>query len=59
MGKNQHVLLSRKGRGDVTAEGASKATGNVPTQHEAIEVTQEVAQNQGSELIIHGGETWA
>jgi len=51
--KNQHVVL----HGDnwaVKGAGNSKATSVHPTQAEAIQRGREIAQNQKSELLIHG-----
>ncbi len=53
MGRNQHVVPSRKGGWDVKAEGAARATKNLPTQVEAVEVAREIARNQKSELVVH------
>lgn len=52
-GKNQHVVPHG---GDWTVKGAgnSRATALYPTQQEAIDRAREIAQNQGSELLIHG-----
>lgn len=50
--KNQHIVPN----GDswsVKSEGSAKATGNFPTQKEAIQRGIEIAKNQKSELIIH------
>jgi hypothetical protein len=52
-GKNQHVVP----HGDdwaVKGAGNSKATSVHPTQADAIERAREIAQNQESELLIHG-----
>lgn len=51
--KSQHVVP----HGDdwaVRGAGNSRATSVHPTQAEAIERGREIAQNQGSELVIHG-----
>lgn len=51
--KNQHVVP----HGDdwaVKGAGNSRATSIHPTQHEAINRGREIAQNQKSELLIHG-----
>ncbi len=51
--KNQHVVP----HGDdwaVKGAGNSKATSIHPTQAEAINRGKEIAQNQKSELLIHG-----
>lgn len=51
--KNQHVVP----HGDqwaVKGAGNTRATSVHPTQQEAIERGREIAQNQKSELLIHG-----
>ena len=51
--KNQHVVP----HGDywaVKGAGNSKATSVYPTQAEAIDRARGIAQNQKSELLIHG-----
>jgi uncharacterized protein YdaT len=53
MKKNQHVVPHENGWA-VKGAGNSKATIVVHTQKEAIEVARQVAQNQKSELVIHG-----
>jgi len=53
MSKNQHVV-PRDDQWAVVGEGNSKATAVYPTQQEAIERAKEIAQNQQSELLIHG-----
>lgn len=53
MSKNQHVVP----HGDdwaVRGAGNSRVTSVHPTQAEAIDRAREIAQNQGSELLIHG-----
>lgn len=52
-GKNQHVLPN----GDswkVQGAGNERATAIVSTQAEAIKIAREIAQNQHSEVVIHG-----
>ena len=51
--KDQHVVPHSQGWA-VKAEGASKATKVLPTQKDAIERAREIAQNQQSEVVIHG-----
>lgn len=51
--KNQHVV-PHDGNWAVKGAGNSKATSVYPTQAEAIERAREIAQNQKSELLIHG-----
>lgn len=50
---NQHVV-KRAGGWAVVGEGNSRDTSVHPTQHEAIERAREIAQNQHSEVVIHG-----
>ena len=53
MGKNQHVVP----RGDewaVRGEGNDRDTSHHSTQAAAIDAARSIAQNQGSELLIHG-----
>ena len=52
-GKNQHVVPHEDGWA-VRGEGNSKVTSTHETQREAIDRGREIAQNQGSELLIHG-----
>ena len=54
MGRNQHVVPNKKGGWDVKAEGAERATKNLPTQQEAVEAARQIARNQRSELVVHG-----
>ena len=53
MGKNQHVV-PRDGGWGVRGAGNSRDTAQTSTQREAIERAREIAQNQGSEVVIHG-----
>jgi hypothetical protein len=50
--KNQHVVPHGK-EWAVKGAGTSKPTVIVPTQQAAIAKGREIAQNQGSELLIH------
>lgn len=52
-GKNQHVVRREDGWG-VRGAGNSRDTVRTGTQREAIERAREIAQNQGSEVVIHG-----
>jgi len=52
-GKNQHVVPHEEGWA-VRGEGNSRATSVHDTQRAAIEAAREIAQNQQSELLIHG-----
>lgn len=53
MKTNQHVV-KRAGGWAVVGEGNSRDTSVHPTQQEAIERAREIAQNQRSEVVIHG-----
>ena len=53
MGKNQHVVPADKGWG-IRGEGNSRLTTVCDTQSEAVKVSREICQNQGSEQFIHG-----
>lgn len=52
-GKNQHVVPHAEGWA-VRGEGNERVTSVHDTQREAIERGREIAQNQRSELLIHG-----
>jgi uncharacterized protein YdaT len=52
-GKNQHVVKHPEGWAIVGA-GNERATKVTATQKEAIDKAREIAQNQKSELFIHG-----
>jgi len=52
-GKNQHVVPHGIGWA-VRGEGNKRATRLARTQKEAIEIAIRIAQNQGSEVLIHG-----
>lgn len=51
--KGQHVVPSGD-KWSVRRAGASRASGTFETQREAIERGRNIAQNQGTELYIHG-----
>ena len=53
MGKNQHVVRHEDGWA-VRGAGNERATGVFETQAEAIDAGRRIAQNQGSELLVHG-----
>lgn len=53
MGKNQHVTPHPQGGWQVKGEGNSKATVRTPTQKQAVDIARKIAQNQGSELVVH------
>ncbi|WP_090513189.1 DUF2188 domain-containing protein [Pseudomonas marincola] len=52
-GKNQHVVKRDDGWA-VRGEGNSKDTSHHRTQQEASEAARSIAQNQKSEVLIHG-----
>jgi hypothetical protein len=52
MGTNQHVVPNQNGWA-VRGAGNSRVTKTVNTQAQAIEIAKGIAQNQGSEMIIH------
>jgi hypothetical protein len=51
-GKNQHVV-PRGGAWAVKGAGNKRATSIHDTQKQATEAARRIAQNQGSELVIH------
>jgi uncharacterized protein YdaT len=51
--KNQHVVRRENGWA-VRGEGNSRDTARTRTQQEAIERATQIAQNQNSEVIVHG-----
>lgn len=53
MGKNQHVVPAGDQWG-VRGAGDSRLTSRHDTQAEAAAAAREIAQNQRSELLIHG-----
>lgn len=53
MSKNQHVVPNENGWG-IRGEGNTRLTGIFPTQAKAVEAARDIAQNQKSELFIHG-----
>ena len=54
MGKNQHVTRHPAGGWQVKGAGNERATVRTDTQAEAIATAKNIAQNQQSELFIHG-----
>lgn len=52
-GKNQHVV-PHAGGWAVRGAGNSRATSVYDTQRDAIDAARGIAQNQHSELLIHG-----
>ena len=53
MSKNQHVVKYKDGW-EVKDSGNERATKVAPTQRESIEIAEEIATNQWSEVIVHG-----
>ena len=53
MGKNQHVVPA-DGNWGVRGQGNDRLTSVHETQGEAIDAARSIAQNQHSELFIHG-----
>ena len=53
MGKNQHVT-PHGNQWQVKGAGNQKATVVTQTQKQAIQIARGIAQNQKSELVIHG-----
>lgn len=52
-GKNQHVMKRDEGWA-VRGEGNTKDTSLHRTQKEAADAARQIAQNQKSEVLIHG-----
>jgi uncharacterized protein YdaT len=52
MGKNQHVVKDRDGWA-VKGAGNEKTTKITRTQTEAIDLAQEIASNQRSDVVVH------
>ena len=52
-GKNQHVVKRDEGWA-VRGEGHTKDTSHHRTQKEAADAARQIAQNQKSEVLIHG-----
>lgn len=53
MGKDQHVVRHDEGWA-VRGAGNGKATAVFRTQAEAVDAGRRIAQNQRSELLVHG-----
>jgi hypothetical protein len=53
MGKDQHVVRHEKGWA-VRGVGNKKSTAVFRTQADAIAAGRQIAQNQRSELVVHG-----
>lgn len=54
MGKSYHITHNPNGGWKVLGAGNSKPTHILSTKEQAIKVGKRIAQNQQSELIIHG-----
>jgi hypothetical protein len=55
VGKNQHVTYNKDDNTwNVKGEGNSKATKITNTKQEAVNIARKIANNQDSELVIHG-----
>ena len=54
MGKNQHVTRHPAGGWQVKGAGNERATVRTDTQAQATTIAKSIAQNQQSELFIHG-----
>lgn len=52
-GKNQHVVRHPEGWA-VRGAGNERVTRVTDAQRDAIQIAREIAQNQQSELLIHG-----
>jgi len=53
VGKNQHVVQHEKGWA-VRGAGNERVTAVFGTQAEAIDAGRRIAENQSSELLVHG-----
>jgi len=51
--RNQHVVPVDDGKWGVRGEGNSRLTRITNTQSDAIDIAKQIAQNQGSEVVIH------
>jgi hypothetical protein len=52
MGKNQHVVPHNDKWG-VRGAGNSRVTVTTDTQKKAIDIARKIAENQGSEVVVH------
>lgn len=55
MGKNQHVVPRGEHGWAVLGAGNSRDTSHHSTQEEARLAAREIAMNQKSEVLVHGG----
>ncbi len=53
--RNQHVV-PRDGAWAVQGAGAQRATAIHTSKREAVHQARQIAQNQGTELLVHGGD---
>lgn len=53
--RNQHVV-PREGAWAVQGAGADRATAIYDSKQEATQHARQIAQNQGTELFIHGAD---
>ena len=53
MGKNQHVVPHKDGWA-IRGDGNSRVSSTHSTQKEAIAAARQTAQNQKSEMLVHG-----
>ena len=51
---NQHIVPNSNGGWDLKAANSQRATKHFDTQRSAIDAGRQTAQNQHSELLIHG-----
>ena len=54
MGKHNQHVVPHEGTWAVRAEDSSRVTSIHDTQQEAIDAGRQIAQNQATELFIHG-----
>lgn len=54
MPRNQHAVPNKNGGWDVKGEQSSRAYRHTDLKSQAIDIARQVAQNQGTELFIHG-----
>ena len=53
-GANQHVTPHKAGGWQIKSAGGKKATMVISTKEKAVTIARKIAQNQHSELVIHG-----
>jgi uncharacterized protein YdaT len=52
--KTHHVVKNPSGGWSVKKGGSSRASGTYKTQGEAKKAAQQISQNQGSRVVVHG-----